>query len=120
MTGLARRRAGGRRSQTLASLEPVTGYKASMDAFDFCWKHEYLDKPRAERWAAFDHARAEGHDFDPDDLMDGLGLDVGSFAERFRALPADDQRAAAKAEAKRLGLKLSMPALIEALRGDRW
>ena len=83
-----------------------------IDVFDFAWK--YLDRPRKDRWAAFADARTQGLDFDADQLLDALGLDVHCFAALFFGLPVDQARAAARAEARRLGLGFSSPAIVAA------
>lgn len=91
-----------------------------MDAYDWTWKNKLLDRPRRERWAAFDMAKAEGHDFPADDMMDALGLDAESFVPLFDHLPAAERLPAARREVKRRGLPISAPALLEAFSGRRW
>ncbi|WP_295047795.1 hypothetical protein [uncultured Paracoccus sp.] len=91
-----------------------------IDVHEWVWTHGYLDRPRKDRWEAFRDAREQGLSVNPNLLMDFLGLDCEAFAELFRQLPAHERYAAVKAEAKRLGLSLSAPALLDALSGRRW
>lgn len=90
----------------------------SVNVYDFAW--QYLDRPRSERWVALQDAREQGLSFDPDVLIEALGLDCEAFAQLFSDLPPEERRAAAKAEMKRLGLHFSPPALLDALSGRRW
>lgn len=91
-----------------------------IDVHEWVWSHGYLDRPRKDRWVALQDAREQGLTIDPDALIDALGLDCEAFAELFRHLAGDERQATAKAEAKRLGLHFSMPALLDALSGRRW
>lgn len=93
----------------------------STDVYTWVWTQKLLDRPRRERWAAFDMAKAEGYAFDAEAMMDALGLDAESFAELFDHLPAAEERLpAARREVKRRGLPISAPALLEAFSGRRW
>lgn len=94
--------------------------RAHMDAYDWTWRHKYLDRPRRDRWTAFDEAKAEGYDFDAEDMMDALGLDAEAFAQLFDHMPAAERLPAARIEARRRGLPISAPALLEAFSGRRW
>lgn len=92
----------------------------STDPYDWVWAQKFLDRPRKDRWAAFDMAREQGYQFEPETLVDALGLDAEAFAELFKHLPAEDRLPAARLEAKRRGLPISAPALLEAFSGRRW
>lgn len=92
----------------------------NIDPYDWVWREKLLDRPRRERWGAFDLAREQGHDFEPEKLLDALGLDAESFAELFDHLPAEERLPAARREVKRRGLPISAPALLEAFSGRRW
>ncbi len=91
-----------------------------IDIHEWVWTHKYLDRPRRNRWVAFQEAREQGHDFDPETLLDALGLDCEAFADLFKHLPQDERRAAARAESKSRGLGFSTSAINEAFSGNRW
>lgn len=106
----------------MASPEPVAGYHADMkiDIHEWVWTHKYLDRPRRDRWVAIEDAKAQGLVFDPETLLDALGLDAEAFADLFANLPQEERRAAARAESKRRGLGFSTSAINEAFSGRRW
>lgn len=87
-----------------------------MEIEDFAWK--YLDRPRADRLVAFADAKAQGHASNADYLADLLGIDVHTFVQMYRHLPQGERRAAALADAQRLGLPFARGAITTSLRQD--